>query len=165
MKYGFYSCLFDGRDDTHFESSISQTINLLQSIEVLSRVVVRVHFATELGGNAEARTHQLVSLVVGDVQLEEARVCLRESRLVHAFNQSNLMLVRQVAQVHWQAAPTPNELQVGCALCIVERLKHTPESGNDLVVCAVVREFSYRLETLNSNLFVASATSFKSLPI
>jgi len=67
------------------------------SVNILSRVVVRVHLAAELSGNAEARTHHLVRLIVRDVQLEEARVGLRESCLVHAFNQTNLMLVGQVA--------------------------------------------------------------------
>jgi len=83
------------------------------SVEVLSGGVVRVHLSTKLCSHANTALHNFVSLIVGNVQLEEARMSLRESLIIHASIESYLVLVVEVLKVDWKTAATPNKLEVG----------------------------------------------------
>ena len=66
------------------------------SVEILGGGVVRVHLSTKLCGHANTALHNFVGLIVGNIQLEEASVSLREGIFVHAGHESNLMLVVKV---------------------------------------------------------------------
>ena len=65
--------------------------------ELLSRsfsevVVVCIDTATELSSLKQTLAANLIILIVGNVELEEASVGLREALVVHASHQANLML-------------------------------------------------------------------------
>ena len=109
------------------------------SVQILSGVVVRVDLSTELASGKKTAAHDFICLVVGHVELEEARVGLGESGLVHVLHQSDLMFSADAGKIYGQTTAAPNELEVVSSFNFIEALKDAPESCNDRVVgCAVV---------------------------
>ena len=89
---------------------------------------------------------------------------LRERLTVHTSHETHLVLVAQARQVDRQAATTPNELQVSTSFNIAPGLKHAPESWDNLVVTAVVRESRNALKALHRDVLLSSAAGLQSLP-
>ena len=82
------------------------------SVEVLSCGVVVVSLSAELNRSGQVPAHDLIGLVVGNIELEEARVGLWESIFVHTCHEAHLVPVTEVGAVDGDTAATPDEAEV-----------------------------------------------------
>lgn len=98
-------------------------------------MVIRVHGAAHRDRLTEPLVAHVLTAVVRNVQLEEASMSLWESVFTQARDEPDLMPVGQVVQIHGQARPSPNELQVKLAFLLGEAvLEHLPEHFADSVL-------------------------------
>jgi len=134
------------------------------SIEIFGRVVVRVHLTTQFGCDRQAASHELISPIVRDVDLEEARVWLRECQTIHVCHQAHFMLVLKTRQVDGEAAASPHEFKISTSFNVAPCLKHTPESWNDFMIWSIIGECCDALEAIHGNVLFACATRLQSLP-
>lgn len=118
----------------------SQSVfDFLSSIFVNNLVVVHVNLTAQLRSLDQTLSAYLISLVVRDVELEEAGVALGERIGLHLCHQSNLVLLFEIIAVGGQTGSTPNKLEIGSLLSLTHSLKDSPEAPNYTVVIWTIR--------------------------
>ena len=118
-----FICVFSCCDSLTFERSL---------IFILDIGVVIVDLATQLGSLGHPLAADLIVLVVGNIQLEEAGVRLRETIFVHIFHQTDFMCVA-ASDIDRKSCSAPYELKILGLLKLTHGFKDAPETCNDLV--------------------------------
>lgn len=101
------------------------------SLVFISGVCVTIDLATELSSLRQTLATNLVSFIIGKVQLEEASMRLRECVSIHMRLQPELVLVFELGAVNRQATSTPDKLQVQGFLFFCECFEHSPEPSDE----------------------------------
>ena len=106
---------------------------------VLSKIViVSIDTSAELSALYKSPSAHLIRLVEWYVDLEEARVGLREALVAHVFKKTELVFIF-LLKVHWQAITAPDKFKVASTLLRSKLGENTPETADDFMVFITVR--------------------------
>lgn len=130
--------------------------------EALCSIVV--DFSAELGCHENLCLHDFLSLVVGQINLEEAGMSLGELEIVAIAVVVNLVVVTEIVHVGRQTLTTPDVLQVLLLLELFHGLHDAPEHLDDAMVLITVVVSRDLLDGFDVHNLVTGSSDFYLFP-
>lgn len=130
--------------------------------EALCSIVV--DFSAELGCHENLLLHDFLSLVVGQINLEEASMSLGELGFVGIAVVVNLVVVTEIVHVGGQTLAAPDVLQVLLLLKLFHRLHDVPEHLDDAMVLITVIVSRDLLDGFEVHNLITSSSDFYFFP-